>query len=112
MALTFSYSKVAFLSPKPRPTTIKLYRNGLLDDSQELPPNSLRRENWPNTNVVSSRIGEVRFFNKMAFGLSEVLPYELLTTGSPQSPLTDSAQIFYRPTIEELSQGLCLKGAL
>jgi arylsulfatase A-like enzyme len=112
MALTFSYSKVAFLSPKPRPTTIKLYRNGLLDDSQELPPNSFRRENWPNTNVVSSRIGEVRFFNKMAFGLSEVLPYELLTTGSPQSPLTDSAQIFYRPTIEELSQGLCLKGAL
>lgn len=112
IGLTFSHTRPAFIGPKSGQTLIKLYQNGLFQDALELPMTLPRRHTWSATNITSNRVGQFRVFNKMAFGRGETPKIQSFETRSSPDDALKPTPIFYHPTLEELSQGLCLNEVL
>ena len=107
VGITTNYKRPAFIGGDQKKTLVKLYLDNVLQDSIELPSVAPRRENWPATLVESSRVGQIRFFNQMAFGDSEALPFQLLNSKADAENRARLSAMFFYPKLDDLSAGLC-----
>jgi len=110
VGITTNYKRPAFIGGEQKKTRIKLYLDNLLQDSIELDSVTPRRENWPATVVESDRVGQIRFFNQMAFGDSEALPFQLLNSKTDAENKAELSAMFFYPGLDNLSAGLCQDG--
>ena len=107
IGLTTMYKRPAFIGGAKKISMIKLYLDGLLQDSIESSDVPPRRETWGNTLINSDRVGELRFFNQMAFGVGEAPPFKTEGHTRGGSEKMNQSEVFFYPKLEDLADGLC-----
>ena len=108
VALVLEQRRAGLLGLRKGASVLRLFLDGALQATLDFDGELPRKAAWPATEILSEQVGEVRFFNGVAFGSSDQLPYHHNARLRNKLPSPVPIERLTYPRLDALSHGLCL----